>query len=184
MCSSRRINIGLVSALLLGVTFESAISPMKSEDADHTAAESIVAIFMGMSLVFSLTVVVVSVIYIIEIDNAVTGEIAAAPGQMLLCDAAFLSGTVEHKLIGLQSIPVTILGAWMSMNKFCSIFDIQWLHLCRCCWDDAPVSIPNTLPTERDLHDFIAANAAMVDILTGVFCMSVSFIMVAAFAAM
>jgi len=103
------VNIGLVSALLLGVTFQSAIEPITSDDPEHAHAQTIVAVFMGMSLVFSLTVIVVSVIYIIEIDNAVT---------------------------------------------------------------------------ERDLVDFITANASVVDILLGVFCCSVVFIMVAALAAM
>ncbi|KAG1661447.1 hypothetical protein FOA52_006810 [Chlamydomonas sp. UWO 241] len=103
------VNIGLVSALMLGVTFSSALTPFMSEDPADAMPASVYAVFSGMSLVMSLAVVVVSVIYLVEIDNCVT---------------------------------------------------------------------------ERDLVDFINSNATIIDMLLGLFCVSVIFIMVAAFSGM
>ena len=95
-------NISLVSALLLGVTYSNAINPVSSDNPDMSSACSvacecvdqwkhfvnilsepfeaslhpircpITAVMSGVSLVFSLSVIVVSVIYLIEIDNCTT----------------------------------------------------------------------------------------------------------------
>lgn len=66
------VNIGLVSALLIGVSYSSATTPITSEDENMASAVSVATVFAGVSLIFSLTVIVVAVIYMIEIDNCTT----------------------------------------------------------------------------------------------------------------
>lgn len=63
---------GVVSALLISVSYSVTINPLTTEDEAKEMAVSLATIFNGLSLMFSLTVVVVSVIYIIEIDNCTT----------------------------------------------------------------------------------------------------------------
>ena len=67
-------NISLVSALLLGVTYGNAINPIKpaSDGDDLSSACAVAAACSGVSLVFSLSVIVTSVIYLIEVDNCTT----------------------------------------------------------------------------------------------------------------
>ncbi len=58
------VNLGLVSALLVGVTYNTAVSPVTSADPLMANAVRVSAVFAGCSLVFSLGVVVISVIYL------------------------------------------------------------------------------------------------------------------------
>uniref|UniRef100_A0A7S0RWL3 Transmembrane protein n=1 Tax=Chlamydomonas leiostraca TaxID=1034604 RepID=A0A7S0RWL3_9CHLO len=105
------VNIGLVSALLIGVSYSSAVTPVvadSGEDADEIAVK-VSTTLTGISVILSLATIVICVIYMIEIDN-------------------------------------------------------------------------NT--TERDLRDFINANAPIVDLLTGVFSASVVTLLLSALTAM
>mmetsp|Transcript_21398 Transcript_21398/g.46858 ORF Transcript_21398/g.46858 Transcript_21398/m.46858 type:complete len:243 (-) Transcript_21398:1333-2061(-) len=72
--------IGVVSALLLSITYSLSVTPPKlpestdeTEDiSDKETALSVATIFSGVSLMFSLTVIVITVIYMVEIDNCTT----------------------------------------------------------------------------------------------------------------
>ncbi|KAG2446407.1 hypothetical protein HYH02_008401 [Chlamydomonas schloesseri] len=64
--------LGVVSALLLSVTYSTVVSPLSSDDPDKAAAVSFVRAVGGISLVLSLVIIVTTVIYLIEIDNCTT----------------------------------------------------------------------------------------------------------------
>lgn len=65
-------SLSLVSALLLSVSYGYGIEPITSDDPDHETALSLVQVFAGSSLIMSVAVIIISVIYFIEIDNCVT----------------------------------------------------------------------------------------------------------------
>lgn len=64
--------IGVVSALLLSVSYGTAVTPVDTADSAKAMAVSVVAVLGGLSLMLSLVVIVVTVIYMIEIDNCTT----------------------------------------------------------------------------------------------------------------
>ncbi|KAG2433795.1 hypothetical protein HXX76_008155 [Chlamydomonas incerta] len=64
--------LGVVSALLLSVTYSTVTSPLSSDDPNKSAAVSFVRAVGGISLVLSLVIIVTTVIYLIEIDNCTT----------------------------------------------------------------------------------------------------------------
>lgn len=63
-------SVALVSALLLSVTYTSALSPIQSSAFPEIADTC--AVFTGLSLILSLTVIVVAIIYMVEVENATT----------------------------------------------------------------------------------------------------------------
>jgi hypothetical protein len=53
--------MGVVSALLLGVTFSNTMSPVTSDDEDMQTAVNVATVFGGISLVLSLAVIIFTV---------------------------------------------------------------------------------------------------------------------------
>jgi hypothetical protein len=53
--------MGVVSALLLGVTFNNTVSPVSSDDEDMQTAVNVATVFGGLSLVMSLAVIICTV---------------------------------------------------------------------------------------------------------------------------
>ncbi|GAX78659.1 hypothetical protein CEUSTIGMA_g6097.t1 [Chlamydomonas eustigma] len=112
-------NISLVSALLLAVSYPSAIAPINSDDPDKANAVSIAATFSGLSLVLSLSVIVISVIYLIEIDNCTT--------ERDLTDFIDVNSPVVDILTGIFSASVVLLLAAALTSMFITFGQTEFL---------------------------------------------------------
>ncbi|KAG2489526.1 hypothetical protein HYH03_011977 [Edaphochlamys debaryana] len=111
--------LGVVSALLISVSYTSAVTPLTTDDPAKQDAAWFVTVVGGISLMISLLVIVMTVIYLIEIDNCTT--------EKDLRDFIRNNGSLFDILTGFFSASVVLLATMALATMYVTYTRAQFL---------------------------------------------------------